>query len=68
MFGGVAGAVSHAMTGGRRDFSSEHSLRAAAYDVVVDSARADWAARILGLAVYSSSAEKPAEQAPGTTA
>ena len=51
-FGGLVGALigllTHAFTGGRRDFSSIGSLQAERFDVVVDESVADEAARILG--------------------
>jgi hypothetical protein len=46
--GAILGLVTHAMTGGRRDFSSIDSVRADRYDVQVDAAFADEAARVLG--------------------
>jgi hypothetical protein len=54
VFGAVLGAVGHATTGGRRDFRSEQTLRAASYDVLVDSYRADHARQLLaGAAPYA---------------
>lgn len=51
VFGGLLGAVfgliSHAFSGGRRDFSSVGSVRAERYEVVVDEEVADDAARRL---------------------
>jgi len=46
-WGAVFGAVAHAMTGGRRDFTSSSSLQAAHYDVVVASEHADEARTLL---------------------
>jgi hypothetical protein len=37
VLGAIVGAVGHAMTGGRRDFSSMRSLRPAHYDILVDA-------------------------------
>jgi hypothetical protein len=48
VFGAVLGAVGQAATGGRRDFDSTQTLRAASYDVTVDGYRADEALRVLG--------------------
>src|SRR5439155_25550877 len=42
-WGAVFGAVAHAMTGGRRDFSSRSSLQAAQYAVTVDAEYANQA-------------------------
>ncbi|MDN3240527.1 general stress protein [Glycomyces tritici] len=51
LFGAVAGAivglVAHALTGGRRDFSSVGELRADSYDLLVDAATATDAGRLL---------------------
>ncbi|MCD0447259.1 hypothetical protein LO763_26955 [Glycomyces sp. A-F 0318] len=45
--GGVAGLVAHALTGGRRDFSSVGSLQANSYDVFVEAAYAAEAIELL---------------------
>lgn len=50
IFGAIAGAVGHAMTRGKRDFSSAQGLEASRYEVLVPSQRADEARSILGLA------------------
>jgi hypothetical protein len=51
LFGALAGAVmglvAHALTGGRRDFSSVSELRADSYDLLVDAATATDAGRLL---------------------
>jgi hypothetical protein len=47
VWGAVFGFVGHWATRGRRDFSSVQTLSAERYDVLVDSARASEAARIL---------------------
>ena len=47
IWGAVAGFVAHWATRGRRDFSSVQTLKAGRYDVLVDSARAGEASRIL---------------------
>src|SRR5687768_9923487 len=51
-FGALAGALfgllAHALTGGRRDFSSVGGMQAEHYDVLVDEEVADDAARLLG--------------------
>ena len=50
-FGAVLGAtlslISHALSGGRRDFSSVGSMRADSYDVVADEEVAEEASRLL---------------------
>lgn len=46
VWGAVFGAIAHALTGGRRDFTSRSSLRAGQYAVVVDAEVAD-EARVL---------------------
>ena len=47
MFGLVFGLISYAFTGGRRDFSSRHSLVAMAYDILCKPADAAEARSIL---------------------
>ncbi|WBB81484.1 hypothetical protein O7606_09055 [Micromonospora sp. WMMD882] len=47
IWGAVFGAVAHAMTGGRRDFTSASSLRAGQYAVTVDAQVADRAQEVL---------------------
>ncbi|MHA6624745.1 general stress protein [Pseudonocardia sichuanensis] len=47
VLGAVLGALGHAMSGGRRDFSSVPGVRADAYEVVVDSELAARAAQML---------------------
>jgi len=51
IFGAIAGAVGHAMTRGKRDFSSARGLEASRYEVLVPTQRADEARSILGLNV-----------------
>jgi hypothetical protein len=46
--GSIMGLVSHALTRGRRDFSSIPAMEAQFYDLLVDDEVADEAARILG--------------------
>ncbi|SCF30217.1 general stress protein [Micromonospora mirobrigensis] len=48
IWGAVFGAVAHAMTGGRRDFTSASSLRAGQYAVTVETDLADRARQLLG--------------------
>ncbi|MER7417586.1 general stress protein [Micromonospora peucetia] len=48
IWGAVFGAVAHAMTGGRRDFTSASSLRAGQYAVTVDAQFAEQARQLLG--------------------
>ena len=45
--GAVLGMAAHALTGGRRDFASIGGLRADSYEVLVDDAHAERAARLL---------------------
>jgi hypothetical protein len=46
LWGGVFGAIAHALTGGRRDFTSRSSLQAGQYAVTVEAEYAD-EARVL---------------------
>jgi hypothetical protein len=46
LWGGIFGAIAHALTGGRRDFTSRSSLQAGQYAVIVDAEVAD-EARVL---------------------
>ncbi|TCB95972.1 hypothetical protein E0H26_17595 [Micromonospora zingiberis] len=48
IWGAVFGGVAHAMTGGRRDFTSASSLRAGQYAVIVDADVAEPARQLLG--------------------
>lgn len=50
IFGAIAGAVGHAMTRGKRDFSSAQGLEASRYEVLVPAERAAEAQSILGQA------------------
>ena len=50
IWGAVFGFAGHWATRGRRDFASRQRLEAGRYDILVDSAYADEAARVLGLA------------------
>ncbi|BCB78646.1 hypothetical protein Pflav_050560 [Phytohabitans flavus] len=47
VWGAVFGAIAHAMTGGRRDFTSRSSLQAAQYAVTVDAEHAEAARQLL---------------------
>ena len=49
-FGMIAGVVQHAMTGGKRDFSSIRALQAARYGVQVTNEHAAEAVRVMGQA------------------
>lgn len=49
IFGAIAGAVGHAMTRGKRDFSSARGLEASRYEVLVPTQRVNEARQILGL-------------------
>jgi hypothetical protein len=48
VFGALWGALAHAATGGRRDFSSVADTRADRYEIQVDDGFADQAERLLG--------------------
>ena len=45
--GGLLGLLGHALTGGRRDFSSVAGMRAESYDVLVDAEVAPQAIQLL---------------------
>lgn len=60
VWGLVFGAVAHAMTGGRRDFSSASSLQASQYAVLVDADQAPRARELL-----TTAAGQPAGQPEG---
>ncbi|GAA4684456.1 general stress protein [Phytohabitans rumicis] len=47
LWGAVFGAIAHAMTGGRRDFTSTSSLQASQYAVAVDAEHAEQARQLL---------------------
>lgn len=47
VWGAVFGAFAHAMTGGRRDFSSASAIQANTYSVMVDAEYADQARQLL---------------------
>ncbi len=47
IWGGIFGAVAHAMTGGRRDFTSRSSLAASQYAISVDAEFAEQARQML---------------------
>ncbi|MEE6262006.1 general stress protein [Plantactinospora sonchi] len=47
IWGAIFGAIAHAMTGGRRDFTSASSLRANQYAVTVDATFADQARQLI---------------------
>lgn len=47
LWGAIFGAIAHAMTGGRRDFTSTSTLQAAQYAVTVDAEHADAARQLL---------------------
>ena len=48
--GAIIGIVSHALTGGRRDFASVSGLSAERYELLVDEEVANQAAELLGIA------------------
>jgi hypothetical protein len=47
LWGAAFGAIAHAMTGGRRDFTSRSTLQAMEYAVMVDAEHADAARQLL---------------------
>ena len=47
ILGAIIGLISHALSGGRRDFSSVSSMRADSYDIVADEDVAEEASRLL---------------------
>jgi hypothetical protein len=47
-WGAIFGAIAHAMSGGRRDFTSASSLRASEYAVTVDQDVAEDARQVVG--------------------
>lgn len=47
VWGAIFGAIAHAMTGGRRDFTSRSTLTASQYAVTVDAESADQARQLL---------------------
>jgi hypothetical protein len=47
-WGAIFGAIAHAMSGGRRDFTSSSSLRASEYAVTVDQEVAEEARQMIG--------------------
>jgi heat induced stress protein YflT len=47
VLGAIVGLIFHALSGGRRDFSSVGSMRADSYDVVTDDEVAEEASRLL---------------------
>lgn len=51
-FGAIAGGVGHAMTRGKRDFSSASGLEASRYEVLVPASRLGEAQSILGLQTH----------------
>lgn len=64
VWGAIFGAIAHAMTRGRRDFTSRSSLQASRYAVTVDPAYADKARELLARLTWQA-ANPPAP--PGTT-
>jgi hypothetical protein len=55
IWGAIFGAVAHALTGGRRDFTSRSSLQASQYAVVVDAEVADEARVLITRATWRAS-------------
>jgi hypothetical protein len=68
-FGIVFGLVSHALSGGKRDFVSRQQLQAARYDVLCERQVIGEARKILGLAgTWPPPPEDPTASAPTTSA
>jgi len=68
-FGIVWGLVSHALTGGKRDFVSRQQLMASRYDVLCEQAVIGEARRILGLAgTWPPDPPEPTATAPAQSA
>ena len=61
VWGAIFGAIAHAMTGGRRDFSSAASLRAGEYAVTIDRDFADEAQQRLEGMQQAPTAGQPAQ-------
>jgi hypothetical protein len=57
LWGAAFGAIAHAMTGGRRDFTSTSQLVAAQYAVTVTAEHADRARQMLGQQTFQSPAD-----------
>lgn len=55
-WGAIFGAIAHAMSGGRRDFTSASSLRASEYAVTVDQEVADDARHMIGSITWQATA------------
>lgn len=47
LWGAIFGAIGHAVTGGKRDFTSRFAIEAETYDVMVESSHVDHADRVL---------------------
>ncbi|HSH79009.1 MAG TPA: general stress protein [Herpetosiphonaceae bacterium] len=63
IIGAIIGLIGHALSGGRRDFSSTSGLQAERYNVMVDDDLADEAARLLaGMAGPAVAAERAGAQ------
>ena len=54
LWGGIFGAIAHALTGGRRDFTSRSSLQAGQYAVTVEAEVADEARVLITRATWRS--------------
>jgi hypothetical protein len=57
-WGAIFGAIAHAMSGGRRDFTSASSLRASEYAVTVEQDVAEDARRVIGQMTWQSTADR----------
>lgn len=64
IIGAIVGLIGHALSGGRRDFSSIEGVQAGSYNVMVDEEVADEASRLLaGLGTPSGEAHRRTEEA-----
>jgi hypothetical protein len=66
ILGAVFGAITHAATGGERDFTSVGGMQAERYEIVVDEDVADRAAEILRTVGTSSTAAPVADRSGAT--
>jgi fatty acid desaturase len=67
VWGAIFGAIAHAMTGGRRDFTSASSLQASQYAVNVDQDFAEQARQMLSRLTWQPAPAQPAPAQPAPT-
>jgi hypothetical protein len=63
----VFGAIAHAMTGGRRDFTTRSTLQAGQYAVTVDAEVADQARQLLTRLTWRTAQSAPPAESPQPT-